>query len=218
MRLLVLLLVLLLPRPAMALCICPECAFGHVRHYLMRSQEMTPTILPQDCIALRLRTADILLERGMIVGVQPPWRGPILIERIIALGGDRIALREGAVILNGVPLARSAALDYPLTWTPDTPVACPEGALRYGICHIRRWTEALPDGRSWQVLDLTDGARGDDMAELLVPPGHVFVMADHRDISIDSRLTVDWFGLGILPETAVVGTFHRFIQQRPRPE
>ena len=49
-----------------------------------------------------------LPERGDVVIVTPPGTETDYIKRLIALPGDRIAVRDGIVILNGVPLKRGS--------------------------------------------------------------------------------------------------------------
>jgi signal peptidase I len=43
------------------------------------------------------------------------------------------------------------------------------------------------------------------MAEITVPPRHLFVMGDNRDNSADSRVPLNAGGVGLLPVSNLVG-------------
>ncbi|WP_246444483.1 signal peptidase I [Sphingomonas sediminicola] len=47
--------------------------------------------------------------------------------------------------------------------------------------------------------------RGDDVAPIKVPGGHVFLMGDNRDDSLDSRFSVKEGGIGFVPIENLVG-------------
>jgi len=153
-----------------------------------------------------------LPERGDIVVFRYP--GPEnedYVKRVIGLPGDRIAVRAGAVILNGRPLQRQRIADYAMPVTPNSPcrgagavhqTRTAEGAA---VCAYPRFRETMPGGRSYEVLDqVTDGA-GDEMDELVVPEGQLFVMGDNRDDSLDSRFDVEEDGVGLLPVENLLG-------------
>jgi len=108
-----------------------------------------------------------------------------LVKRLIGLPGDRIHLRNGIVIINGVaqsePMAapttpenyRDYIDDFPsVTMTPDL------GATE-------RWSVEFPS-------HVENG-------DLVVPPGKFFMMGDNRHNSLDSRF---W---GFVPRENVVG-------------
>jgi signal peptidase I len=62
------------------------------------------------------------------------------------------------------------------------------------------YRETLPNGVSYDTLDLTPNSAGDNTREFVVPEGHYFMMGDNRDNSADSRFTV-----GFVPEDHLVG-------------
>ncbi len=138
---------------------------------------------------------------GRLAG-RPPRRGDVVVfrlprdpsqvwvKRVIGLPGDRVRVTGGVVSVNGRPL-----LQTPLGTGRDADD--PRRA-------VRRMRETGPDGRSRVIQRALVDGEGDDTGVYVTPPGHLFVMGDNRDDSLDSR----WphrVGVGFLPLDDVLG-------------
>lgn len=132
-------------------------------------------------------------EYGDIVVPVHPSRDEDYIKRVVARPGDRIAVRNGQIVLNGrpVPQAVEPALDLPLDgnsrcdgFYPDEFIARLPSGRR--VCRVPVYRETLPNGASYLVID-HERQFLDDLPEIRVPDDAVFVMGDNRDHSADSR-------------------------------
>ena len=151
-------------------------------------------------------------EYGDIAIVVPGNRKEDLIKRVVALPGDRIAVVNGQIVLNGKPVAQS--VEPPSQLSVDANQPCDAGtfprayvrtASRNDICELPLLRETLPNGASYLVIDHLDQPL-DQMTEIRVPGGHVFMMGDNRDHSADSRATFDQRGLnGPVPLSDIGG-------------
>lgn len=128
-------------------------------------------------------------ERGDVAVFKfPPNPTVDYIKRIVGLPGDRIRMESGALIINDVPVPRQLTGQIN---NPDiTEVEGPVDVYR----------ETLPNGVSYDTLDISQNSPGDNTREFIVPPGHFFAMGDNRDNSSDSRFTV-----GFVPAENLVG-------------
>ncbi len=163
------------------------------------SGSMHPNILEGDVVLVNRLAYDLKLpltdrvlvqlgdpQRGDIVTFTSPRDGVRLIKRIVAIPGDRIAMRDKQLILNG-QAARYATLALPAeSDTLDAPWQA-QGRLEQlaGQAHAVQWLPGVP-------------AR-DNFAELTVPDGQYFMLGDNRDNSADSRY------IGLVPRRLLIG-------------
>lgn len=127
------------------------------------------------------------LFSGRILGSEPE-RGDIAvfklprdnatdyIKRVIGLPGDKIQMIGGLLHINGEAIKREKVEDFIETME--------NGQKR----RVARYRETLPNGVSYDTLDLSPSNYLDNTPVYEVPQGHYFMMGDNRDNSTDSRV------------------------------
>jgi len=150
--------------------------------------------------------------RGDVVVFQRPGENVDWVKRVIGLPGDTIAVDNGRLVINGKVILREDLGMMGIPVSPNSPCrvasgATPTFAREDGaiLCQYPAYRETLPGGRSWTVFDQTDDARGDHFGPVKVPAGHVFLMGDNRDDSMDSRYSLAEGGIGPVPVDHIVG-------------
>jgi signal peptidase I len=134
-----------------------------------------------------------LPERGDVAVFKLPRDNSTdYIKRVIGLPGDRIQMRDGVLYINGQAVKKERIEDY----------VDPTGICCNGLSGpIARFRETLPNGVSYEVLDMVDGG-ADNTEEYLVPENNYFMMGDNRDNSQDSRFSN---AVGFVPYENFVG-------------
>jgi signal peptidase I len=154
-----------------------------------------------------------LPKRGDVAVFRPPGGKIEFVKRVIGLPGDTIEVRGGMLILNGRALPRQSVRPFAMPMSANSPckvvppaspmVTSPGDGQAY--CLYPAYRETLPGGPSYTVLDQVENPRADDFPALKVPAGHIFLMGDNRDDSLDSRFTTAEGGIGLVPVENLVG-------------
>jgi signal peptidase I len=157
------------------------------------------------------RILGALPQRGDVVVFRWPGdRSQVWVKRVIGLPGDRVAMRNGRLWINGAAVALKA--------DGVGQAEADDGSLQ----PVARFVETLPGDRSHTIFKHASVGPLDNTPEVVVPADHLFVMGDNRDNSADSRIAVISGGVGLLPVgdlvgrvDALVGSWDLAVKRRP---
>jgi signal peptidase I len=140
------------------------------------------------------RLLEKLPQYGDVVVFRLP-RDPdqVYVKRAVGLPGDRLQMRAGRLWINGVMMSLRQDGSGAVESEDGDEVTAP------------RLVETLPNGREHPIFKLDAKGSLDDTRVFVVPEGHVFVMGDNRDNSLDSRVTATAGGVGFVPVENLIG-------------
>jgi signal peptidase I len=189
---------------------------------LFRTLLFTSFMIPSESMMPRLLVGDYLFAAKWSYGYSgaslpidwdsgKPKIRPLPESQSIGLPGDTVQMVDGQLVLNGQPVPKQRVADFVL------PIRASGGCGRGGVqrtdrsadggftCHFPQFRETLPNGVSYNVLDIAD-QESDNTRPVIVPEGHVFMMGDNRDNSLDSRFPAEpGRGVGMVPVENLVG-------------
>lgn len=151
------------------------------------SSSMNPSLIAGDRVIVDklsygLRVPFTLIEvvrwdsphRGDVITFDSPRDGLNLIKRVVAVAGDEVEMNDNELTINGVAVGRKL-----VEQSRQVP-------SELGLQDLQIWSERSGD----KVIDTASIASRNkyrDFPKIKVPQGHLLVLGDSRDNSMDSR-------------------------------
>jgi signal peptidase I len=166
---------------------------------------MQPTILEGDVVLVnrlaynvKVPLTDVVVartgdpQRGDIATFTSPKDGVRLIKRIVAVGGDTVAMRNGVLVVNGQPADYPEVVQGKVTLESGNSIAALRLIEVQGTS--RRNIQQFPDVQAVR-----------NFSETTLPDDSFFMMGDNRDNSLDSRF------YGPVPRHLLIGRSSRIL-------
>jgi len=160
--------------------------------YYEAAESMSPSLRPNERFFADMRPRPDVGRGELVIVRDASGRGRVY--RVVGLPGDRLTIRAGVPIINGLKAEEVNAGSF-------TYMSSFEGAVS-----LQRLRETLPgETGTHDILNAGDGTLVDDMAEVIVPGDHIFVLGDNRDRAADSRVNTSFNGVGFIPVSNIMG-------------
>ncbi len=147
------------------------------------SGSMLPGLIVGDHVLISKGEPGRTVTRGDVVVFRSPQnQAQKFVKRVIGVGGDHVEIQGYTLRLNGSDVA-------PAEPTLALPRPAPDAKLS---------SETI-GGRTYSILHDLEGSPRDEIIDVHVPPGSIFVLGDNRDNSFDSRQ------FGVVPVSSIEG-------------
>ncbi|MBX9929200.1 MAG: signal peptidase I [Gemmatimonadaceae bacterium] len=157
-----------------------------VEAFKIPSGSMESTLLVGDFLLVNklVYGAEVPLSDRRFPAVRSPSRGEVIVfqwpedpeknfvKRVVGLAGDTLAMRDGVLVRNGASVAEHYVHRDPPHGDP--------------VADEFRWQREFLATTAYAERVRYHPSR-DNWGPLAVPPGHLFVLGDNRDNSLDSR-------------------------------
>lgn len=144
------------------------------RSYTLGSHSMLPLIGKGGTVSCTPDAAAKLAYGDLVIYRIPSDNKTLWVKMLVGFAGDTVQMKDGVLWINGKAVPKQPAGEFEVPGS--------------GGEKVKRYEETLPGGAKTFVLDTYPGSPLDNTAALKVPAGHIFVIGNNRDDSVDSRL------------------------------